>query len=348
MDMIGTTDVQESETMQWHGKTRLGSPTLKNNWLREWDIMQTPLYTEKGQAVIAERELDEDGNLIAEHPWSILTCTDNPSILIGAPFNPGSFRPLSNAEFLDLIGKSVQDVPGVKVASVLSCYDRGQISVSLSLAELESYKIKDREFEAFLNFSKGHDKKFPLDVTTSNICGVCANTVRMNLNHKGKLVKCRVKQTRYSRAEIENIAEVIKIAFEVQKAFAESFQALDTQEVKHSQAKAIFTGHLVGETEIDAPDFEVSTRTVNRVDRLLELFHDDSKGNHGRTLADAFSAVTDYYSHESAGGEDTWKQFVSSEYGSGNRAKQDFWSMINDAQVLAVTQNRGEKVLAMM
>jgi len=55
-------------------------------------------------------------------------------------------------------------------------------------------------------------------------------------------------------------------------------------------------------------------------------------GNNGETLLDAFSAVTDYYSHESSGGADQpgfrMKQTISSEFGSASRKKQDFFNAL--------------------
>ena len=70
-------------------------------------------------------------------------------------------------------------------------------------------------------------------------------------------------------------------------------------------------------TEPQFREIEVSTRRENQVNRLTELFR-TGKGNNGRDRSDVFGAVTDYYSHESAGGlENPWKQFESSEFGSG-------------------------------
>jgi hypothetical protein len=69
--------------------------------------------------------------------------------------------------------------------------------------------------------------------------------------------------------------------------------------------------------------------------------------------------VTDFYSHESSGGEENagfrWKQFQSSEFGSGNRAKTDFLSALFltekgrvkgiDRNGIAEMQKRGETLL---
>jgi hypothetical protein len=77
------------------------------------------------------------------------------------------------------------------------------------------------------------------------------------------------------------------------------------------------------------------------------LFHDDSKGNHGRTLADVASAATDFFTHESAGGEDTWKQIASSEFGSADNARVEFVEMLGNPEALSATRSIGEKLLAL-
>jgi uncharacterized protein (DUF736 family) len=91
---------------------------------------------------------------------------------------------------------------------------------------------------------------------------------------------------------------------------------------------------------------------------LTGLFNGGA-GNNGETLLDAFSAVTDYYSHESSGGEDQpgfrTKQYLSSEFGSAAKKKQDFFRTLfkvsNDApefdrENFRATVENGKRVLA--
>ncbi len=403
---IGQHDKQQGTEMAWHGLTEVREEiTLQDNFLRTWEIEPQALYYKDGTMAIAQVDADESApaeeqpapvqapapvkgkkgkgkqapapvDPIVEastairgkvYPWSILSCTDDPSIRIGAPFNPATFRPLKNAEFLDLIEASVKDVSGVKVSSVMSCCDRGLVSVSLSLAGLEKFKVGNvREFESYLNFIKGHDKKNSIVANTSNVCGVCANTVTMNLAHQGEMVDCRVKQTKNVMAEIANIPEIIRAAIDTQAFFAQAFASFDGIAIRHSEAKALFTGALLSKDfspeDVLKDGFEIptrsnrkgqtiqdiSTRALNTVDRLLEIFHDDSKGNEGGTMADVFSAITDFYTHESAGGDDKWKQFVSSEFGSARGAKSEFFQLLTSPEQLALVRQAGEKLVKLI
>ena len=74
------------------------------------------------------------------------------------------------------------------------------------------------------------------------------------------------------------------------------------------------------------------------------------KGNRGSNRADAFSAVTDYYTHESTrnAGKNVSRQLFSSEYGLGRMAKTSFWNVIrSDDSVNAYAAN-GKKALALL
>jgi hypothetical protein len=78
------------------------------------------------------------------------------------------------------------------------------------------------------------------------------------------------------------------------------------------------SGFMTGEKR------KLSTRAGNTVERLGELFVRGA-GNRGETMLDCFSAVTDFYSHESSGGENRLKQLASSEFGAGANAKARAW-----------------------
>jgi len=77
---------------------------------------------------------------------------------------------------------------------------------------------------------------------------------------------------------------------------------------------------------------------------LLKL-HVHGKGNRGATLADSFSAVTDYYTHHSSGGDNHMRQVLSSEYGAGRDAKQEFFMVLSDEERYTKTVDHGELIL---
>jgi hypothetical protein len=63
-------------------------------------------------------------------------------------------------------------------------------------------------------------------------------------------------------------------------------------------------------------------------------------------LADAFSAVTDFYTHENVRGNNPAKQFASSEFESGALVKQEFYNLAQQPVKLEATREHGAALLS--
>ena len=85
----------------------------------------------------------------------------------------------------------------------------------------------------------------------------------------------------------------------VAKQFKHAMQVAAEIPVKRNEVSEAFTGWIMKSNK----DKVIPTQSRNRIERLTELFS-TGEGNKGETLLDAFSAVTDFYSHESSGGKD--------------------------------------------
>ena len=77
---------------------------------------------------------------------------------------------------------------------------------------------------------------------------------------------------------------------------------------------------------------------------MIELFK-TGKGNKGENFADLFQGITDYYTHESAGGEDVQKQINSSEFGNAAAMKSFAYVLLGDDKRTASTIKIGNKIL---
>jgi hypothetical protein len=125
--------------------------------------------------------------------------------------------------------------------------------------------------------------------------------------------------------KIENMEKAIDQFVGVTAQFQKALTIANEIPLTTTDARSLFAGWAAAETN------GLSSRTFNTVTRLTELFQRGA-GNNGETLLDAFSAVTDFYSHESSGGADQpgfrMKQTISSEFGSGSRKKQDFFNAL--------------------
>lgn len=328
-------DKQQGLSQAWHGLTEIVPEiTLEKNWLRDFEIAPRPLFYQDGTAA----------------GFSILECTDNPEIKIGNPFNPETFKPISNEDFLGLVRESIAGTPH-KIISCGSVRNRGRVFLSLELRGMEQFKAAGREFSAYLNFGNGHDKSSVLWVNTSNVCTVCDNTFSANLfavegerqGSQTEDVRIMLRHTKNAQLRFPAIANLIDGAIGVQAEFAKALGELDAMPCqKPTELFVGFLGRNLSEKDVEKG---ASTRTKNTGNRLVELFQ-SGRGNRGETMADAFSAVTDYFTHESSRGEDKFKQVLSSEYGAGQAAKEEFLEIARNPEFTSEAIERGERLLA--
>lgn len=316
--------------MGWHNLTQINEILdLKNNWLTKWDIQEVGLKT------VGDVEV----------PFKILTGTDDNEV-IGKPF-AGTYTPVSNKAFLDMIGEAISGVKGAVVESVGSVNNRGRVFVSLSIKGMDKFKVGDREFLDYLNFGNGHDQTSAVWTNASNTCTVCDNTFSMNLNGEQE-VKCKVKHSKDVIARLDNIVEIIDAYAGTQAKFKAEFERLMNEPMKTDKARNLFAGWMIRSNNEEGGK-DLGPKTLTKVNRITELF-EKGKGNSGENRADAFSAVTDYYTHESTrnSGKNIARQVFSSDYGLGRMAKSSFWNVIrNDDSVNAFAAN-GKKALALL
>jgi hypothetical protein len=319
-------DKQQGIKQAWHGLTQVVDHIdLDNCFLSEWEIKSSRLFI-------------GDGN---ETDFYILTATDDNKV-IGKPFAE-TYKPISNTQFLKMIKDVLKEIDGAKIESVGSVCNRGRVFVSISLKDTSVYKIGNREFNDYLNFGNGHDQSSVLWANNTNVCTVCNNTFSANLNNKSGDINLRIPHKGNIEVRIENLKEVIDIHLGAQANFKLEFERLMAEPLTQRDAKYLFTGWLSRTT----PEKEPSTKFLNKVNRLTELFSSGA-GNRGENYADAFSAVTDYYTHESTrgSGSNVGAQYVSSEFGLGRTAKNNFWDVVTDKDVTVDFISSGSKILA--
>ena len=326
---ITNRDRQQARHMGWHGLTQINKDlNLKDNWLTQWDIQEVPLQTVDG----------------VEVPFKILAGTDD-NQFIGKPY-AGTYTPVTNKQFLDMIGDAISGVKGAVIESVGSVCNRGRVFVSVSIKGMDKFKVGNRQFNDYLNFGNGHDQTSAVWANASNICTVCNNTFTINLN-EGRDIKIKVKHSKDVALRLENIAEVIDAYAGTQAKFKAEFERLMNEPLKTDTARNLFAGWMIRSNSDEGRD--LGPKTLAKVNRLTDLFQ-IGKGNAGENRADAFSAVTDYYTHESTrnNGRNVQRQVFSSEFGLGRMAKTDFWNTIRTDKSVDAYVAQGKKALALL
>ncbi len=335
MHNITETDKQEGTKQAWHGLTIIREGlSLAVNWLREWEIIARPLFLQP--------ESNDSASWI-EVPFKQLVASDDSKILIGYPFNPETFRPLTNAEFLNMIHDAVEGT-GHKLQSIGTIRNRGRRFASFEIQSLDKFTAGGRKFEPFLNFGDGCDKSSVLWANTSNTCTVCDNTFSMNLagvkSGSGDL-SVSERHTKNIVFRLPAISKLIDQAIGVQAEFAAAFETLATQPVTMTQAARVYAGFIT------APDVEkMSVRGLNITNRLTDLFK-SGKGNNGQSRADLLSGATDYFTHENSGkSTNRARQFVSADFGVGAQRKVDFMSLVQSDERMGKAEARGAALFA--
>ena len=329
MHGISKRDRQDGRSMGWHKLTHLNDKlTLKDNFLTEWDIQEVALQTVGG----------------VEVPFKILTASDDGEV-IGKPY-AGTYTPVSNRQFLDMIEEAISGVKGAVVESVGSVCNRGRVFVSLSIKGMEEYVIGERKFYDYLSFGNSHDQTSAVWVNGSNTCVVCNNTYNYNLHSNNSEVRCKVKHSKDVAVRLDNIVEIVDAYAGQQAKWKAEFNRLMQEPMKEEQARNFYAGFLLRNDNAEHNVRELGPKTFAKVERLTELFV-KGRGNNGDDRADCFQGGTEFYTHFSTRneGKNVARQLFSSDYGMGKVAKSRLWNCIRDDKMVDSLVTTGRKAI---
>jgi len=301
-------DIQAGLEMAWHGATKV-VPVVNFS-----DAF--PYELEK------RRLLDEDGVTPIEGEYYFRSSDDG--LKVGKTL-PDTYVTVSNARFWEIVNNAVGGT-GAVVESAGTLFDRCRRFVTVRLGtDLDQFKVGDREFKNRFSILDSVDQSTNLYGVNSSTCVVCSNTFAMAMADRSGEFRFKLRHSKNLLPKIENMEKAIDSFIGVTAQFQTAMKIANEIPVKVEQARPLFAGWIGAETQ------GMSTRSFNTVNRLTELFQRGA-GNRGETLLDAFSAVTDFYSHESSGGADQpgfrMKQSLSSDFGAGSKKKQEFFDSI--------------------
>lgn len=307
----------------WHGLENLVKQiNKKNNPLRQWDV---------------KREFPRfDDGVVA--PWSALRCSDNGAILGKAVED--SYGLVTTTEFCDFIDEMTEKLNG-EIASAGSVRNRGRIFSSIELPELSGIKIDGDKSPNiyYLSGISSFDQSARLTISVSGTRSICDNTVSINLNNRTAIWFSK-KHTKNVSLELPDLGVLVENAILAAKAHSIAMQGLIETKCDVSKAERITLGLVWGEK-----DEKPSPQAINQSLRIVELFNSGA-GNNGETLYDLFNGATEYYTKESSGGKNLWKQINSSSFGSGHYQKQRWLNTLTEPEKLERTLKTGDEILS--
>jgi hypothetical protein len=316
-------DVQVGLEMAWHKLTQIEPKIDKTNCRILYPMTIEPLFFK-----------NTAGDYVQGNGRQIVAQDDG--FPIGRPVGT-DYKLIDNSQIWEAVE---QGLAGTK-HEIVSCgtvNDRSLGFVSVKIAD--EFRAANRDTKSVMNVLWGHGGNRAVIARTGFTVVVCENTFNMAMREKSDF-KLSIRHT--AKANVLDLGKAIDAHVGVVAEFKNAMDELHSVDVKTDDARKIFAGFLAGD-EIPETKTGIS-RFTNTLDTVQNLFL-TGKGNQGRTMADVFNGVTDFYSHESSGGTSRWKQFVSSEFGAGDTKKTEFFRVLSDRNSLASMMKQGEAVLS--
>lgn len=322
-------DIQTGIEQAWHGLTNVVECISRENSGICYEMATVPLVYVS----------PETGETVETPHRQIISLDDY--LPIGRAVSD-TYCLIDNSRIWAMVEDSMQGMKH-QIVSVGTVDDRSKGFISIKLDE--GFTAASRQTDSLLNLLWGHGGSLSLIARSGTTVVVCQNTFNVALGRKGRDLNLTVKHTKNALDRIDNMGKAIEAHYGVMAEFKLAMDSLEAQTCDEEKARKVISGVLAPDTF--ERELTVSTRTRNQIDRIAYLFNHGA-GNRGSNLADVFNAATDYYSHESSGGSDRMKQFVSSEFGAGQRSKEGFFEVLTDSDLLSSTVSRGEKVMLAM
>jgi len=320
---IKNRDVQVGNEMAWHKLTVIEPNITSENCRIRYDMSIEPIYFRNPAGDYAEA----NGRQIV---------ASDDGLPVGKVVGK-DYKLISNSEVWD----SVQNGLGGTKHKIVSCGtvdNRALGFVSIKIAE--DFRAANRDTQAVMNVLWGHGGNKAVIARTGLTVIVCQNTFNIAMAERADF-RLSIRHT--SKANVLDLGKAIDAHIGVTAEFQKAMNELHSVDATPTTARKVYTGFLCNE---EVPETKTGiSRLSNTVDDMVSLFQ-HGKGNTGRNLADVFNGATDYYSHESSGGRaNAWKQFNSSEFGSGDKRKSEFFEMLTNPDALRSTMKQGEQVL---
>lgn len=319
---ILTRDAQVGLAMAWHGKTYVEEKIDSSNCRINYAMEIRPTYIQSG-----DKYLPANGRQIV---------SSDDGLPVGKIVGK-DYKLFSNSDIWEAVAGSLSGTTH-QIVSCGTVNDRslGFVSVKIS----EDFKAANRLTSSVLNVIWGHGGNKAVIARSGFTVIVCQNTLHLAEREQADF---KASERHTTNGSLVNLSKAIDNHVGVTAEFKSAMDELHSVDVVASRAEKIYAGFLCGDK---MPETKTGySRVSNVVDSMVNLFT-SGKGNSGRTMADVLNGATDYYSHASSGGRDnSWKQFVSSEFGSGNIAKSRFLEVLCDPYALKGVEKVGETFL---
>lgn len=297
-------DIQAAKSQAWHGRTTIVDEVTRENAM-PFEIIEAPIYYK----LVQEDPITGFAkDVMIESPEFKQLIASDDLKPIAEPYGP-SYHPSTVETFWKVIEKGMGEAP-FEIVSAGTVDGRCKLFASLKLNE--GFRVGDREFKDYITVIDSYDKSTSFQTRYSNVCVVCANTFAAAM-HAGQTVG-KAKHTLNLDENIERLIIAMRNFIGTSAAYQASLQEAYETTCSQDEARAWLTG--IEGRNTDA----LSNGLKQKIARMMELFN-SGRGNEGRTRLDAFSALTEFHSHESSNRKGEGAQYYSSEWGTSAQVK---------------------------
>lgn len=279
---LGTVERHENEPVSWHGLEKpRAEMTTENCGLRAMKIRRAAV-------TVALDEIIYPASLIVPCVPHPMPDNEGKLLFLGKPFEPETYELFDNDEFLNLAAECFKAAGldnSIAFTTTLNAGRRATLAKRIPEADFKD--ATGHEIATYFNLLNSFDGSWQLFANVSEIRTVCYNTATANIAEGGFTVRHRPEAIAQF---VANFPQLFAAAVETHKGSANDYLMMGNEGMTQADATAFFAALLCkGE--------RLSTRSANLAnEELLSLFV-RGKGNYGKTRADAYNAITEYYTH---------------------------------------------------
>ena len=307
-------DIQAGIAQAWHNLTTVVDKVTRK--------IAMPFEARPHQLYYAEglKQATSPDDFVPANGYRLLIADDD-NLPIAEAYNAETYCPTTIGAFWDLIERGMGDTP-YEVVSAGTVDNRRKLFASIKVSD--GFKIGEREFKDFITLQDSFDKSMSCQLRYSSICTVCHNTFKANLSAGTKISSA--KHSKGFEGKLEMMADALDAFAGTSAQFEAALREANEQKATEDEARAWIAG-----VDANGSAKKMNSSDVQRVARMTELFR-RGKGNAGETRLDAFSGVTDFHTHESSSRVTRANaQWINSEFGSSQKAKEIALSSLNGA-----------------
>jgi len=323
--LITTRDIQAGLENAWHKQTTIVDKVTRENSM-PFEVVEADVFYKANRK--NDFGLNED--VVIESPEMKQLVASDDWLPIGQPYGK-TYHPSTIETFWKIIESGMGDTP-YEILSAGTVDNRQKIFASLKVSD--GFRIGDREFKDFITLIDSFDKSSCLQSRYSNVCVVCANTFASVMNAGNSIGK--VRHSFNLEMNITRLIDAMDQFVGTSAIFQSMLQEANQKACSQDEARAWITGIEGRNTD------NLTNGILQKSARMVELFN-HGKGNTGSTRLDAFSAVTEFHTHESTNRIEQGAQYSTSEWGSSAQLKTSIANRLNEDWELIV--RRGERLL---